>query len=420
MNYQELIDNREGNATLHADIPIGTFYRKLIDRKYKFVVELKPDMADSLAFCEALKTDQNFSNSINDPHQLHYTLQADSAGVYALELETGNYLTLSQVIDESPAIVAKKGFIDQVIGQLMDFTTFLHNKGALQLCFAPQAIFMRKGSELPMTLFHGSHFLGLKDELSFFKGFESWIAPEVLAHEAADERSDVFGLGRLISYLYESGDMPLEMKMVVKKATAENPDDRYYTVDDMKAALAQKRNARRTVLTFVGAVAVVALCIMLYFDFMPQKDDIEFVNPPAKEAEEDPYDASFDPDTELGIDPEDTTYYLSDEERHSMEEYQAKSEEIFRRRFKRDADKILSKVYNNEYMQSSERNFVAASQNMTEELMRLQLKLAEETGVPADKAGKIATEITTSLSQQKQEALSSYGYQREKPDDEAE
>ncbi len=419
MNYQELVDKREGNAAQTSETPLGTFYRKLIDKKYKFVVDLKPELTDSLAFCEALKKDQSFANSVNDPHQLHYTLQADSAGVYALEMEAGNYLTLSQVIDESPAIVAKRGFVDEVINELMDFTTLLHDKGVLQLCYAPHVIFMRKGSEVPMTLVHGSHFQNLSDELSFYKGFESWVAPEVLAHEAADERSDVFGLGRLISFLYESGDMPLEMKMVVKKATAENPDDRYHTIADMKAALAQKRTARRTILTFVAAVAVVALCIMLYFDFMPQKDDIEFVNPPAKEVEEDPYDASFDPDTELGIDPEDTTYYLSDEERHSMEEYQAKSEEIFRRRFKRDADKILSKVYNKESMQGSERNLVAASQSMTEELMQLQLKLAEETGVPADKAGKIATEITTALSQQKQEALNNnYGYQRAKPDDE--
>ena len=51
---------------------------------------------------------------------MHYELHEDSGGLYELGLETGNYQTLSQLIFDNPAVVAQKGFVDQMVKSLID------------------------------------------------------------------------------------------------------------------------------------------------------------------------------------------------------------------------------------------------------------------------------------------------------------
>ena len=68
----------------------------------------------------------------------------------------------------------------------------------------------------------------------------------MLAGETPDERSDVYSLGKLIEALFASGDMPYEYKTVVKKATAEEPEKRYPSVNAMYKAIGEKRSMMRS------------------------------------------------------------------------------------------------------------------------------------------------------------------------------
>ena len=54
MNYEELVNSQESMAARREPMPFGFFYRKQIDRKYRYVVELRPDLTDSLFFGEVL------------------------------------------------------------------------------------------------------------------------------------------------------------------------------------------------------------------------------------------------------------------------------------------------------------------------------------------------------------------------------
>jgi hypothetical protein len=107
---------------------------------------------------------------------------------------------------------------------------------------------------------------------------------------------------------------------------------------------------------------------------------------------------------------------LSQDDADAM--YQRKAEEIFRKNYQREADKILSKIYNNERMGSSEKVFMANTQSMAAELMEMQKKLAEETGIDEGTAGEIGHEIVEELTKQKQQALERKGYVKPKDNNE--
>jgi len=87
MNFEEMLNSQDGAATHREQLPFGVFYKKLIGRKYRNVLELKPELADSMVFCEALKNEQRITSAMTNRQQLHYELHEDSGGVYELEIE---------------------------------------------------------------------------------------------------------------------------------------------------------------------------------------------------------------------------------------------------------------------------------------------------------------------------------------------
>ena len=411
MNFEEMLNSQDGASVRREKLPFGCFYRKQIEKKYRYVIELKPDLTDSIVFCEALKNEHQWSTKQMARQQLHYELHTDSSGVYEMELETGNYQTLSQLLDSSPAVVAKRGFIDQFVASLIEFLGKLHSEGVYQLCLAPQNVFVRKGDNAPMLLCHGSFYTQLNNVGDLYGSFEDYVAPEVLAHEAADERSDVYSLGKMIEFLFSQSSMPYEYKQVVKKATHHDAAQRYKSVEDMKSALAQKRGTRQSVLTLAAVVVISLVCVFAYLELVPQATSVEFVNPGPQQVEVDPLDEPYD--LELQVDDDDSLD-ISDAD------LQNKAAEIYRKRYLQKADEILSKVYSDERMNGTEKAFVANTQSLMEELSKLQKEMGEEAGISEEDAGRIGQEVVEQLTRDKEKNLTRKGYVREPSDDDEE
>ena len=89
----------------------------------------------------------------------------------------------------------------------------------------------------------------------------------------------------------------------------------------------------------------------------------------------------------------------------SSDLYEKKSEEIFRRRFEREADRIISKVYNKNTMAASESKFMAASQKAMEELNSAQEEIASQTAMPSAKSRLIASQIIDKITNAKKKEI---------------
>ena len=139
-----------------------------------------------------------------------------------------------------------------------------------------------------------------------------------------------------------------------------------------------------------AAVVGTAIAFGLYFTMVPEREDIEFVKPAPREAQDDLLDDGFDPVTELGM-PTDTAEIRADEKK--MKEYASKAEQIFRKRFTKEAENILSKIYNNDNMNSTEKAFRATSQSTMEDLVRAQAKIGSEAGLNDTRSQLLASEI---------------------------
>ena len=125
------------------------------------------------------------------------------------------------------------------------------------------------------------------------------------------------------------------------------------------------------------------------------------MKPAPRQATDDLLDDGFSPD-ELGVASDgDSLVPDADMERA----YQAKAEEIFRKRYEKEADRVLSKIYNNNYMNNSEKKFMTESENTVNELMKLQSELGAEAGLSPERSQLVASSIIERITNQKKKAM---------------
>jgi len=404
MNYEELLAAKNGSKNRTARLPIGGYYREQVDGKWRGLIDIRPELQSNIAFTKALKNECEKVKTLANNRQIHFTPVTEQGDIKQLELELGNFQTFDQVLLDNPAVVAEKGFIENIMTSLVELTTYLHQQGIKHVCYSPRTVFMRKGDNGILLLTHGEFYLGISDLTAFYGDDARFVAPEVLEHGTIDERCDVYSIGKFIQAIFDQSDLPFEYRSAVKKAVSQSPEDRFNTPEEMLKAIQKRRSTIRSGLSLAAAFVVALLCVGIYFDIMPESSPVEFVKPAPRQAIDDLIDEGFNPE-ELGVAVDGDSLVVDDESR--QRDYQAKAEQIFRKKYEKEADRILSKIYNKNYMNSTEKKFLSESESTINELMQVQSDLGEEAGLSAERSQLIATEIIERITNQKKKAVGS-------------
>jgi hypothetical protein len=195
--------------------------------------------------------------------------------------------------------------------------------------------------------------------------------------------------------------MSVEYRKAMKKATSEKPEDRYDTPLALLKAVQSNRSMMRTGMLLAAAVVVALIAFEIYSELVPEPTQVEFVKPAPRQATDDLLDDGFKPE-DLGVVSADS---LSEEDLETQRMYRAKAEEIFRKNYEKEADRILSKIYNKDYMNATEKQFAAQSQSTIEELMKVQQKMGQEASLTPERAQLIASEIIERITNEKKKQL---------------
>ena len=404
MNYEELLAARNAGKAHKTSLPIGNYYREQTDGKWRGVVDVNEMLRQNLVFSKALEAECEQNKVLNHSHQLHFTLVKEQGEVKRIELGLGHFLTFEQLLKDNPAVIAGKDFLDNVLKDLVDITSYLHQQGIRHLCYSPKTVFVRKGDNAVMLLSHGSFYQQLENQRAFYGDDAQYVAPEVLEGGIVDERSDVYGIGRFMQSVVEQADLPIEYRTAVKKATSELPEERYDTPEDMLKAIMQRRSSLRSIITFVAALAIALVCVGIYFEMFPETNPVEFVKPAPREPIDDLLDDGITPE-ELGLGSSSSSDTSQDDDQPDNRDYDAKAEEIFRKKYEKEAERILSKIYNKDYMNNSEKKFMSESESTIDELMRVQDEMTAQSGLSPERARLISSQIIERITEQKKKAL---------------
>mgnify|MGYP002623171513 CR=1 FL=1 len=414
MNYEELLETRDARKTTKVRLPYGFFYKRLIDGKYSNFVEFHDELADAITFSSSVKAEHEALANIHSKQQLHFTPNEGDDGVYAVAVEVGNYVTIQQLLNENPSMVVKGNYVIDTLRELFEVTAELHSHDIFHVCYAPSNILTRKSDGSVRLLCHGSFYNRIDPDI-LYEGVESFVAPEVFNGQPIDARTDVYSLGKLIAWIYQSSGLPQELRAVVAKATDELPDNRYPSVEALRQAVNKARTLRHSIL-YGGSALLIALCIVgLYFYMLPSTEPVEFVKPVEEPIPEDMLEENMDDYLGIGADVDSATMAeivaqgklrdsISVDDR-VMKQYNAKAEAIFRKQFTKAADAIISRVYNAESMNGEQAIFAAKTKQMTEDLAKKQEELAGLTNLSSDRTQAIAAEIIENITKKKMEAM---------------
>jgi hypothetical protein len=402
MNYEEMLAAKNDGKLNKTLLPIGEYYRVQIDGKYRAVIRVRPELNSSIAFSGALKTECERNKTLVNRYQLHYTPVINENGeVEQLDVEAGVFLSMEQLLNENPAVVAEKGFIDNTLQALVDITTYLHSQGIRHICYSPKTVMVRKGDHAVMLLSHGSFYLSMDDQRGFYGDDVAFVAPEVLEHGTIDDRCDVYSIGKFMEAIFQHAGMSIEYRNALKKATSEKPEDRYETPQALLKAVQARRSMMRSIMMLVAAVIAGLVIFEIYLEMVPETTQVEYVKPAPRQATDDLLDDGFKPE-DLGVVSADS---ISEEDQEAQRVYRAKAEAIFRKNYEKEADRILSKIYNKDYMNATEKQFAAQSQSTIEELMKVQQKMGQEASLTPERAQLIASEIIERITNDKKKQL---------------
>ena len=222
-----------------------TFRVKLYG-KLHFLKRLKPEYAGDIRYQEALRKEFETGYRLEHPNLVRYlSLDKDSILMEYVDGET-----LSQRLTQNPDHFKQRKNTEKLICQLLGVLGYLHSHQVLHLDLKPDNILLTHINDDVKLIDLGFCYT---DTFADTQGHtNAFAAPEQLAGEKVDARSDIYAFGKILELL---PDHSIYNK-VIARCTAERPEDRYQSVEVILHAINHQRR-------YFLWVAIIVFCAVL-------------------------------------------------------------------------------------------------------------------------------------------------------------
>lgn len=187
-----------------------------------------------------------------------YDIEEDTTASYIIEEDMGGE-PLNEVLIRQKCLPTS--FISHYSIQLCEIIEYLHREGILYLDIKPENL-MINGDKLSLIDFGGA--MKKEEEQRILFGTDGFAAPEQY-RGLAEERSDVYGIGRVIGVMLGQGNKDgRELTKIYKRCVQPLPTKRYRSVVELKEDLerlcyGKKKKVRQTIRNtprYVGVIGV--------------------------------------------------------------------------------------------------------------------------------------------------------------------
>ena len=259
MDYSCFSDNQQ--SCLAEPLPVSGFiceaYRVKIYGKLHFLKKLKKEHEDNILFREALRKEFEIGFRLEHPNIVRYVSFHDDE--ILMEYVDGE--NLLAFLKNHPAYFEDAEHFDKFVGQLLSALQYLHDNQVLHLDLKPENIMLtRIGYDVKVVDLGCCYSDTFVDSTGYTT---QYAAPEQLAGRKVDVRTDIYAVGKLLELLPH----PPVYNKVIKRCLNKNPQDRYPSIADLKAALATKKIVRKNMMWVASITIVVFSFLLLFFVF---------------------------------------------------------------------------------------------------------------------------------------------------------
>ena len=278
-----------------------TFRVKLYG-KLHFLKRLKPEYSGDIRYQEAFRKEFETGYRLEHPNLVRY-VSMDNNGML-MEYVDGE--TLTQRLARQPEYFEDKKHTDKFIRQLLDAVGYLHSHQVLHLDLKPDNMMLTRINDALKLVDLGCCY---NDTFADTTGHtEHYAAPEQLSiiHCPLSIRTDIFAIGRILEQL-PNHDI---YNKVIARCTAEDPEKRYKSVEELSEALfAPSRfphpSSRFYAFLLAISVIVIGILVALYLIKNKPVESVEYKAPMEEmdNPEKTKKNMSLEPDEEHVISP---------------------------------------------------------------------------------------------------------------------
>ena len=225
-----------------------TFRVKLYG-KLHFLKRLKAEYAGDIRYQEALRKEFETGYRLEHPNLVRYiSLDSDSILMEYVEGET-----LSQRLATHPDYFTKRKNTDKFVRQLLDVVGYLHSHQVLHLDLKPDNILLTRINDDVKLIDLGCCYTdSFPDTTGHTNAF---AAPEQLSGGVVGIPTDIFAIGKILERLPEH----TIYNKVIARCTAEDPSDRYQSVEEILHDVSHGRRYWRVVAILAALVAAIVI-----------------------------------------------------------------------------------------------------------------------------------------------------------------
>ena len=240
----------------HTPLPSRSYCLLYKAQRYGqwFVLKsLKPEYADRPAYQGLLDKEFQLMMQMSHPNIVRvYGMEDDPVAGHAIVMEWVDGRTLTEFLKERPKPEMRR----QVAHQILKGLANCHSCQIIHRDLKPSNILVtRNGNHVKIIDFglSDSDYYAVLKEPAYTK---SYAAPEQLASEELDCRSDLYAFGRILEQLF-----PSHYRRVVKKCLQPQREKRYSSAAEVEAAMTTCERQHRILPWMVLALAIVGMLL---------------------------------------------------------------------------------------------------------------------------------------------------------------
>src|SRR5881394_1893368 len=192
-------------------------------------------------FVERFRREAKNAAALSHPNIVSIYDRGEAEGSYYIAMEYLDGRSLKElIVSRGPAPV---GVAVEYARQILSALRFAHRHGIVHRDIKPHNVLVDGEGRVKVTDF-GIARAGASQmtEAGSIVGTAQYLSPEQARGGAVDQRSDLYSLGIVLYELLTgtvpfSGDTPVELDLVVTRALAKDPEDRYQNAEEMDADL---------------------------------------------------------------------------------------------------------------------------------------------------------------------------------------
>lgn len=235
---------------------------------------MKPEMCSAEGYAERFEREAHIATSLSHPYILNvfdYDVDKDRAYLTMDYVPTGS---LKDLMQADPLPLTRLAVLLEQVASALDYA---HRKGVLHRDIKPDNVLIDESGNPLLSDFGLARLATQQSELSAsgqVYGTPRYMAPEQILGDEVDHRCDVYALGVILFELLtgvhpfedpssvqimfqhahkpvpslqeKRPDLPESLQIIVERAMAKKPEDRYNTAGELAAAFAQVVRGERT------------------------------------------------------------------------------------------------------------------------------------------------------------------------------